>query len=374
MISNRQHIAPFGTATKQDLPVTAPVAGASAGVSKEWSAFAALVLLQTLLGVLYKVSQRNNAYAYSTFGALAAAETVKLAISATFLMRDARASHASFAHAAIKHCSVANVASVWALAGIYFASNQLAFYTFLVADPSSINLFKAGSGLLTAVVWCLCMGRAVSRVQGAAIVIQVCGLVVLQWDACSQQALLSPIAYATILIYVSLTCCSSVWNEMQLKGMPLSLHQQNALLYAAGAVLNTAGHMLARWRNPAAPGLLQGHNALSVAVIVVNSCFGIVITALYKYSNAIMKTIASGVTSVIIVAISTVWFGLPFNPVTGASSTAIIVSSYLYASSPPKQARTLSTAVRSKLAAVLVPLGVAVIVVALRAFGGEERH
>ena len=67
---------------------------------------------------------------------------------------------------------------------MYFTNNQLTFLLFLRADPASINLLKAGSSATTALVWCISMGKVVSQQQWLAIAMQVCGLIVVQYDAC----------------------------------------------------------------------------------------------------------------------------------------------------------------------------------------------
>ena len=151
----------------------------------------ALVVLQTMSGTLYKVSQTESRYAYSTYAAFTLAEIGKLVVSMTLYAKE-RPKHQSLAQAiqatrvSLKKPGL--VFKIGTLAALYFANNQLMFLLFLRADPASINLLKAGSGAITALVWCICMGRVVSQQQWIAIAIQACGLVVVQYDACKGQS------------------------------------------------------------------------------------------------------------------------------------------------------------------------------------------
>merc|ERR1740139_1691153 len=46
------------------------------------------------------------------------------------------------------------VKHIWVLALIYTVNNQLSFYVYMLADPGTIFLFKAGSTLIVAVIQC----------------------------------------------------------------------------------------------------------------------------------------------------------------------------------------------------------------------------
>jgi len=189
---------------------------------------------------LYKVSQTESRYAYSTYAAFTLAEIGKLVISMTLYAKE-RPKHQSLAQAiqatrvSLKKPGL--VFKIGTLAVLYFANNQLMFLLFLRADPASINLLKAGSGAITALVWCICMGRVVSQQQWIAIAIQACGLVVVQYDACKGQTVLAASAYGWILVSVLITAMTGVWNEEQLKTMPLTLHEQNIVI-AGSAVFS----------------------------------------------------------------------------------------------------------------------------------------
>jgi hypothetical protein len=316
--------------------------------------FIALVLLQTLVGTLYKISQTGSHYAYSTFAAFSIAEFIKLAISLTLYTKE-RPNHESFKEALVATCVSLTksglVFKIAMLAALYFANNQLAFVLFLRADPASINLLKAGSSAITALVWCIFMGRVVSQEQWITIAMQVCGLIVVQYDACKGQTVLAASDYGLIFLSVLITATCGVWNEQQLKTMPLSLHEQNMVLYAFGALLNGAGHHVKANLDPHFPRFFEGYSALSVCVIIVNACFGVVVTAVYKYSNAIIKTLASAVTTVVLTVISMLFFGLHVTIVSGAGCVSVMLAVMLYTLTPSSDnGALLDVKTRTKIA------------------------
>ena len=321
-------------------------------------AFIALVLLQTLVGTLYKVSQTGPRYAYSTYAAFTIAELVKLAISLTLHAKE-RPKQQSITQAFRATCISLKrpllVSKIAALAAMYFTNNQLTFLLFLRADPASINLLKAGSSAITALVWCICMGKVVSQQQWLAIALQVCGLVVVQYDACKKETVLAASAYGWILFSVLITATCGVWNEQQLKTMPLSLHEQNIVLYAFGALLNGAGHHVKANLDRGFPRFFDGFTLLSMCVIAVNACFGIVVTAVYKYSNAIVKTLASAVTTVVLTVVSLLFFGLKVTIVSGTGCVSVILAVMLYALTPNSDVQAkLDVRTRKALAAGVV--------------------
>jgi len=298
----------------------------------KWVFFGLLILLQTLVGVLYKLSQTRNKYVYSTMSAMTISEFGKLAISSTLLVLAHQDQPVSDVAAALyKACSWHDFKKLLLLALMYFCNNQLAFHLFLWADPASINLLKAGSSLITALIWCLFMGRMITLRQLGAISLQVAGLIVVQIDACAQKPLLEPFAYGAIFISVLITALSSVWNEQQLKTLPLSLHQQNIVLYCCGTILNLLGHVYMRQTDASYPGFFQGYTLVTVMIVAVNACFGVVVTAVYKYADAVLKTLASACTTVVLLLLSFQFFGLRINLIRVCGCLVVLIAVAQYA-------------------------------------------
>jgi hypothetical protein len=80
------------------------------------------------------------------------------------------------------------------------------FYINGDADPGSIFLFKSGSTVITAFLLRFFLRRHIAPMQWAAIMMQVFGLVVVQWNPCEGVPLLSNFIYC--LMGFS-TCCTA---------------------------------------------------------------------------------------------------------------------------------------------------------------------
>ena len=92
-----------------------------------------------------------------------------------------------------------------------------------------------------------------------------------------------------------------------------------------------------------------------MCVIAVNACFGIVVTAVYKYSNAIVKTLASAVTTVVLTVVSLLFFGLKVTIVSGTGCVSVILAVMLYALTPNSDVQAkLDVRTRKALAAGVV--------------------
>lgn len=321
---------------------------------KKWASLACLVALQVTVGLVYKLSQKkSSSYSYSTFSALAIAESVKFGISAALHHRFRRPSADRIP--VTKHDIVPNGASsnywkILALALMYCINNQLTFSIFLTADPASINIFKSGSTIITAAISCMLLGRYVTWPQWAAILLQVTGLFVTQYDACKSQMVLPVATYTLLSVSVSITALSGVWNEHQLKTLPLSLHQQNMVLYAGGFVFNAAGHVLKSRLSTNVPGFFSGYDGASIAVVAVNACFGVVVTAVYKYADSIMKCLANAVTTVLLLGLSWLMFDLQLHATILAGCVTVVVAVGLYSTTPPTTELVASTEYRAGVA------------------------
>ena len=65
-------------------------------------------------------------------------------------------------------------------------------------------------------------------------------------------------------------------------------------------------------------------------IILSNACIGIVITMVYKYGDAIIKTFASSFATALLIYISSIWFGLSITPTVVMGSVIVACVSYIY--------------------------------------------
>jgi len=168
------------------------------------------------------------------------------------------------------------------LALFYALINNTVFVLYRLADPGTIQLIKSGTTLITALVMYCFLGTKIVRGQWLAILLQVCGIVVTQFD--SESGAAQPLAtYVVLLFQTSISAVSSVYNQTLCKSSDASLHAMNMNLYGAGVCVNLFIHALTRVSKPGEPGFFEGYgHTRAVMVIISNTFLGLIMTAVYK--------------------------------------------------------------------------------------------
>jgi drug/metabolite transporter (DMT)-like permease len=307
--------------------------GQRANVSKKWLAFASLVVVQVSGTVFYKSSSHASKYNYSTFAAMTIAEFCKLTISACLHLATRNSAvrpDKSVMSCANSKVTLSSAVRILALAAMYFVNNQITFLVLLRVDPATFDLLRSSSSLITALVWCLLLNKYVGSLRWAALLQQICGLVVTQFDACSNTTTTPSNTLVIIMGTVVVSSLTAVWNEQQLKCLPVPMHMQNIVLYSGGAVLNFAGHLYMAWTRPGTPGFFAGHNPASIGVILFNIAIGFACVAVYKYADSVMKALAASMTTVLTIVLSWAFYGLTLNPVTASGCVIVVVSVLIY--------------------------------------------
>ena len=151
-----------------------------------------------------------------------------------------------------------------------------------------------------------------------------------QYNVCAASTALAHTTYAMLFMSVLIAAFTSVWNERQLKRVPLSMHAQNMIMYSGGCVFNVIGHYATALSDAASPGFFHGYNAATVGVVLVNACTGVAITAVYKFADAVMKSLALSLVTVVVTLLSWALFGLQLNPVNASGCIVVALSVYTY--------------------------------------------
>lgn len=279
-----------------------------------------LTLVQTLTNVVFKVVQVNGQYQFSPPVAIFCSEVLKLFISAALAQRtqDVPSSLITVNKKFVVHSAV--------LAFLYAVNNQLSFAVFQLADPASVNLLKSTNSFVTGILLFFVLGRSIQNVQWLAIAFQVCGLINMQWNSCSGGSLLPGYLYLLLSLSVFITGISSVFNEYLLKQYDIPVHVQNVVLYAFGSFWN----YLAYWNLHSGQTFFKGFGWRAMLVVTVNSLMGVVITFVYKYSDALVKSLAQAFTSVVLLGVSATFFGLHLGLTAVSSAVIVILATYLY--------------------------------------------
>jgi hypothetical protein len=153
------------------------------------------------------------------------------------------------------------------------------------------------------------------------------GIVVVQVDACKGVAVLDPGAYFKLGISLAITTFTSVVNAETVRTSASPLSLQNILLYSVGMVTNTISHFVRSPQTNFFEGMLS---TWAVVIITLNAVMGLVINAVYKYSNAVVKTVASCFAMAILVFLSAWIFGAPFTIHTVSGALVVMVATYIY--------------------------------------------
>lgn len=319
--------------------------------------FLALALLHVLLALSFKLAQRgsNAQYAFSSAALLVVAEFLKFIISFTLLWQehcciksretvDSENQTRTTGSSSLGHTlerfkaelSFLLLRRTLVLAALYCVNNNIAFFVFRLADGANINLIKSGRSFLSALMLRFSLGRSISRVQWSAIFLQIFGLIVAQFGAtCTDRPILP--GYAYILLFISLLISSlcGVWNDHILKdgSRNTSMHTINILLYSFGFIFNSATYICIA--DPSKYFFSGFQRTSTYLVLLCQSLFGVAVSAVYKFSDATVKTFALSCATSILMFINIVAFGAHFSLVATMGCLTVFAATHLYVSNPP---------------------------------------
>eukprot|EP01012_Entosiphon_sulcatum_P042397 TRINITY_DN56416_c0_g1_i1.p1 TRINITY_DN56416_c0_g1~~TRINITY_DN56416_c0_g1_i1.p1 ORF type:complete len:393 (-),score=48.62 TRINITY_DN56416_c0_g1_i1:56-1234(-) len=207
-----------------------------------------------------------------------------------------------------EHTTVPLLGHLCGLSLLYAVQNNAGFPLFRLVDSASVFLMKASSTIITAVVSSF-LGRPLGTVQWVAIALQFWALIVTQYDSCSQHANFPLVAYLWMLLSITLSTVAGFWNEFAVKKMSAPLALQNVYMYGFGIAFN----LIAYWSMPpefygtSPKSFFDGYDWHVWLIVIANSFLGIVITAVYKYADVLIKTIAMASATVTLGVFEFLW-------------------------------------------------------------------
>jgi hypothetical protein len=345
-------------------PSTATTSGAPAATTatnpRLLLSFVALVTIQTLSQLLFKAAQVGNQYTFNPAGQMVLAELVKLFISLAMVLRTERGGTlkgkgggGGSGLMVIYRMPLFLRMGYFFLAAAYAANNQLTFVILRMANPGLLSLAKSSTPLLIAACSAIVFNERLSRLQWQCVVLLVCGLVTIFASRSSSSSggvgggdsigstdigsigsggeesgsalsAITPSAGVLIVFACALTAGSSALNAhlLHLKGNASSpsssvsssassssdgesgfrnIWVQNALLYSYGAAANMVLFVVGL--TPSAEvGFFSGYSESPMAVLLLlsNALVGLLVTFVYRRGNAVVKTIATSVSSALL--------------------------------------------------------------------------
>jgi hypothetical protein len=111
------------------------------------------------------------------------------------------------------------------------------------------------------------------------------------------------------------------------------MHTINILLYAFGFIFNGATYL--GTKDPSKYFLSGFQRGSTYLVLLCQSLFGVAVSAVYKFSDATVKTFALSCATSILMFINIVAFGARFSLVATMGCLTVFVATHLYISNPP---------------------------------------
>jgi drug/metabolite transporter (DMT)-like permease len=294
------------------------------------------------------------------------------------------------------------------LAALYFALNQLQYFVLTLVDTGTEALFHSTTTIVAAVLLWSAFGRTIRPKQWAALLMQIAGVMVVFWEPGTddddheqqqqqkeqepqqQKPVLSHsrLVVALLLLSVTISASCSVWNEYVVKRFAAgaatgandannradrgetrssnsmtALMAQNCVLYALGSTFNllfflVGPDLYARTSAGSSsessahhPGFFEGYSAMALLLVLANSCLGLVISAVYKYADALVKTFASACATAALFLLNAAFFSVPLRLHVFAGVLAVFLASATYfhvAAKPPTTTATTADTQRQQ--------------------------
>ena len=284
---------------------------------KHWYVGAGVILM-TVQPLLVKASQRDGQYDYEVVTCTLLSEVLKLAVS--LLLYRTAASPGERAHASV-HFDLMDAVKFAVPAGVYFVNNTMVFAIVSLVSASVFQIVGCLKTVFTALLFRAVLKRRLTLVQWVCVLLLACGTAVAELpSACTagegpganeqgsgeDSSEVGGHLLGVLLILVSslLSAFAGVFSELLLKkdGHRLSIHFQNAVLYGWGVLFGVFGVSMAMWRdlrrNPFA-----GYSWWVAAVVLNQALTGLVISAILKKADNIVRVFAHTVAMMLTLAL-----------------------------------------------------------------------
>lgn len=198
--------------------------------------------------------------------------------------------------------------------GIYTLQNNLLYVALSNLDAATYQVTYQLKILTTALFSVSMLGRKLGMYQWISLLILMTGVALVQWpsdSAAKSQEASSAGSQLVGVVSVLVACCSSgfagVYFEKILKESKQSVWIRNIQLGMFGLVFGTCGMLLYDGQKVWESGMLQGYNTITWAVVLLQALGGLVIAAVIKYADNILKGFATSLSIILSTLISYFW-------------------------------------------------------------------
>ncbi|XP_018583668.1 UDP-N-acetylglucosamine transporter-like isoform X2 [Scleropages formosus] len=221
--------------------------------------------------------------------------------------------------------------------GIYTLQNNLLYVALSNLDAATYQVTYQLKILTTALFSVSMLGRRLGVYQWLSLLILMAGVALVQWPSDSSQAheQLTTGSQFVGLMAVLVACCSSgfagVYFEKILKETKQSVWVRNIQLGVFGLVFGLMGVFVYDGNRVREYGMFQGYNHLTWTVVALQALGGLVIAAVIKYADNILKGFATSLSIILSTLISYFWLQ-DFEPtsVFFLGAVLVIAATFLY--------------------------------------------
>ncbi|XP_078723940.1 UDP-N-acetylglucosamine transporter isoform X4 [Lampetra fluviatilis] len=226
--------------------------------------------------------------------------------------------------------------------GIYTLQNNLLYVALSNLDAATYQVTYQLKILTTALFSVFMLNRQLSGHKWLSLLILVVGVALVQWPsdaAPSGHQSLSVGSQVVGLVAVLIACVSSgfagVYFEKILKGSRQSVWVRNIQLGLFGTLFGLIGVIVYDGDKVWQQGFLQGYNSITWVVVILQAVGGLVVAAVIKYADNILKGFAASFSIILSSFISYMWLQ-DFIPtsVFFVGATLVILATFLYGYEP----------------------------------------
>ncbi|XP_052319380.1 UDP-N-acetylglucosamine transporter-like isoform X2 [Oncorhynchus keta] len=223
--------------------------------------------------------------------------------------------------------------------GIYTLQNNLLYVALSNLDAATYQVTYQLKILTTALFSVSMLGKRLGLYQWLSLLILMTGITLVQWPSESLDGPApTPLSAGSQLvgvIAVLIACFSSgfagVYFEKILKGTTQSVWVRNIQLGLFGLVFGLMGVFVYDGERVRESGVFQGYNPLTWTVVALQALGGLVIAAVIKYADNILKGFATSLSIILSTLISYFWL-VDFDPTSVFFLGAVLVlaATFLY--------------------------------------------
>ncbi|KAK1164301.1 UDP-N-acetylglucosamine transporter [Acipenser oxyrinchus oxyrinchus] len=287
-------------------------------VNLKFLSLGVLVFQTTSLVLTMRFSRtlKEDGPRYLASSAVVAAELLKIGVCVLLVFKDTGCSLTALI--TVLHDEIVNKPmeslKLAVPAGIYTLQNNLLYVALSNLDAATYQVTYQLKILTTALFSVSMLGKRLNIYQWLSLVILMTGVAFVQWPSDSVDSAQKDLSTGSQFVGLAavLTACFSsgfagVYFEKILKETKQSVWIRNIQLGLFGAVFGLMGVYVYDGERVQEHGMFQGYSCLTWAVVSLQALGGLVIAAVIKYADNILKGFATSLSIILSTLISYFW-------------------------------------------------------------------